>query len=107
MKNAWPNLTDFIATSGRLATKEDTQANQAAFLLHNADGERIGLPVDLLLPQFAFYLDHETHSRERCVMLQAEEADGKVYFGGWLIDEQSQVVGFDSDFELLGSETPH
>lgn len=57
----------------------------------------------MILPQFAYHVDHESGYRERCVLFQAEAADGKVYFGGWLIDQENQVVGFASDFELLGT----
>jgi hypothetical protein len=106
MSPAWPPLTDFEGTSGRLATKEDTHANRAAFLLQDEGGNRIGEPFDMPLPQFAYYVDHESGTRERCVLFQAEVADGKVYFGGWLIDQDNQVVGFASDFELLGTSPP-
>lgn len=106
MNSDWHRLTDFSATSGRLATKEDTNANRASFLLQDEAGNRIGTPVDIMLPQFAYYVDHESGSRERCVLFQAEAADGKVYFGGWLIDQQNQVVGFPSEFELLGINVP-
>jgi hypothetical protein len=106
MNADWPRLTNFSSTSGRLATKEDTNANRASFLLQDEAGNRIGSPVEMILPQFAYQVDHESGSRERCVLFQAEAADGKVYFGGWLIDQNIQVVGFASDFELLGTSPP-
>lgn len=106
MNADWPRLSDFSATSGRLATKEDTNANRASFLLQDEAGNRIGSPVEMVLPQFACYVDHESGSRERCVVFQAEAANGKVYFGGWLIDQETQIVGFASDFELLGTNNP-
>lgn len=96
----WPDLSTFEATVGRLATAEDTRANRAAFLL-TVDGERIGTPIDMKLPCFAIYHDEEESESKRVVIFQAEEADGIRYFGGWLIDDETQVVGFDSDFELL------
>jgi hypothetical protein len=98
--NDWPPLSDFSATVGRLANAEDTRANRAAFLLES-NGVRIGAPIDIPLPCYAWLVDHETGARQRCVIFQAEEADGKRYFGGWLIDEKRQIVGFDSDFELV------
>lgn len=102
MNTDWPPLQSFTATVGRLATKEDTNANRAAFLLHSKAGERIGSPVNKVLPQFAICLNAETGGGERCVILQAEEADGITYFGGWLIDQENQIVGYASDFKLLG-----
>ena len=96
----WPPLSDFSATIGRLATAEDTRANRAAFLLE-ADGQRIGKPIDMLLPCYAWFNDHETGNRQRCILLQAETADEKTYFGGWLPDEERQIVGFDTDFEIV------
>ena len=102
----WPPLSNFSATVGRLATAEDTRANRAAFLLQS-NGERIGSPVDLPLPCYAWHVDRDSGARQRCVLLQAEEADGKRYFGGWLLDEERQIVGFDSDFELVPNEAEH
>lgn len=100
MKTDWPSLTNFTATAGRLATADDTRENRAVFLLQS-NGERIGTPIDMPLPCYAWYLDEETGVRQRCVILQAEEADQKRYFGGWLVDEKKQIMGFESDFEVL------
>jgi len=87
---------------GRLATAEDTRANRAVFLL-TSEGVRIGNPIDMTLPCYARFVDEETGARQRCVILQAEEADGKRYFGAWLLDEKRQVLGFESDFEIVDS----
>lgn len=100
---SWPPLSDFEATVGRLATAEDTRANRAAFLL-TADGARIGAPIDMPLPSYAWFIDRESGGRKRCVLLQAEEADGRRYFGGWLIDDETQIVGMDSDFAFVSEE---
>jgi hypothetical protein len=99
----WPDLSSFEATVGRLATAEDTRANRASFLLE-ADGVRIGTPIPMSLPCFALYRDEEDEEAKRAVVIQAEEADGRRYFGGWLIDDETQVVGFEDDFELLTEE---
>jgi hypothetical protein len=98
--NDWPPLSEFSATVGRLATEEDTRANRAAFLLQS-NGTRIGAPIDMLLPCYAWFVDHESGARQRCVLLQAEEADGKRYYGGILLNEKRQIVGFDTDFEIV------
>ena len=98
--NDWPPLSDFSATVGRLATAEDTRANRAAFLLES-NGVRIGAPIAMTLPCYAWHVDQESGSRERCIIFQAEEADGKRYFGGWSLDEKRQIVGFDTDFEVV------
>lgn len=99
----WPNLSSFEATVGRLATAEDTRANRASFLLE-ADGVRIRNPINMPLPCFARYRDEESGTTKRCVIFQAEEAAGRRYFGGWLIDDETQILGFDSDFEILTLE---
>ena len=96
----WPDLSSFDATVGRLATAEDTRANRASFLLE-IDGERIGQPIDMPLPCFAWYQDEEAGTSKRAVVFQAEEADGMRYFGGWLIDDETQIVGFEGDFEIV------
>jgi hypothetical protein len=99
----WPSLSDFEATVGRLATAEDTRANRASFLL-TADGVRIGTPVAMPLPSYAWFIDRESGERKRCVVFQAEEADGRRYLGGWLIDDETQIVGMESDFDILSAE---
>ena len=96
----WPPLSEFQATVGRLATADDTRANRAAFLLQS-NGVRIGAPVDMPLPCYAWHVDRESGSRHRCVLFQAEETDGRRYFGGWLLDEKRQIVGLDTDFEIV------
>jgi len=96
----WPDLSSFEATVGRLATSEDTRANRASFLLE-VDGVRIGTPIDMELPCFALYRDEDANEAKRAVVFQAEEADGLRYFGGWLIDDATQIVGFEADFDLL------
>jgi hypothetical protein len=99
----WPVLSSFEATVDRLATAEDTRANRASFLLE-ADGVRIGTPIAIPLPCFALYRDEESEDAKRAVVFQAEEADGRRYFGGWLIDDETQIVGFEDDFKLLTEE---
>ena len=105
-KMNWPDLASFEATVGRLATAEDTRANRASFLLE-VDGVRIGTPIDMLLPCFALYRDDDANEPKRAVIFQAEEADGIRYFGGWLIDDEIQIVGFEGDFDLLTREQIH
>ena len=46
-------------------------------------------------------MDQDTGNRQPCVLLQADEADGKRYFGGWLFEEQRQIIGLDTDFVLI------
>ena len=99
----WPDISSFEATVGRLATAEDTRANRAAFLLE-VDGVRIGKPIVMQLPCFAMYRDEDSDKPKRAVILQAEEADNLRYFGGWLIDDETQIVGFADDFDLITHE---
>jgi hypothetical protein len=100
MKADWPSLSDYSATVGRLATAEDTRANRAVFILQS-NGERIGSPIDMVLPCYAWFIDKETDDRKRCIILQAEEADQKRYYRAWLIDDKQQIMGFESDFEVV------
>ena len=97
----WPPLSDYQATAGRLATEQDINACQAAFLLHSKGGARIGQPVTIELPVFAWFIDHDTQQRNRCVLLQAEHADGITYYGGWMIDEKRLIAGFPTDFAII------
>ena len=97
----WPDLSSFEATVGRLATAEDTRANRASFLLE-VDGQRIGEPIDMPLPCFAWYREKQAGTSKRAVVFQAEQANGMRYFGGWLIDDEVQIVGCETDFEILG-----
>lgn len=99
----WPDITSFDATVGRLATSEDVRANRASFLLE-VDGVRIGTPIEMQLPCFALYRDGDSDEAKRAVVFQAEEADGFRYYGGWLIDDETQIVGAEEDFEILTQE---
>jgi hypothetical protein len=96
----WPEISEFTATSGRLATDDDIRANRASFILQS-DGVRIGRPIDIPLPCFAWYQDKDCDQPKKAVVFQAEEADGKRYFGGWLLDDRTQIVGMEIDFTLL------
>lgn len=59
---------------------------------------------DMHLPCFALYRDEDANEAKRAVVFQAEEADRIRYFGGWLIDDETQIVGFEDDFDLLSRE---
>ena len=103
MKADWPPLSEYEATSGRLASKEDVQAGRATFLLES-DGVRIGRPISMTLPAYAYYREDTDAKPVRCIIIQAEEADGYQYFGAWLIDADSPCAGARSDFEITHPE---
>ena len=102
MDASWPPLTDFPASVGRLAIDDDIRAGRATFLLQS-EGERIGNPIPMELPVYAWFVDADSGERKRCVIIQAEQADDIRYYGARLIDTDEPLVGFESDFEILKS----
>jgi hypothetical protein len=103
MKSDWPPLSDFEATSGRLATEDDTRANRAVFLLQSS-GVRVGTPMNLSLPCYAWLTEKDSGERKRCIIIQAEVLDGKEYFGAWLVDDKKQAIGTSAEFEVIRNE---
>jgi hypothetical protein len=63
----------------------------------------IGRALEMPIPQYAYFNDRGR--RIQVVVVQAEEARGKPIVGARALDG-TPVVGFISDFELLGNARP-
>ena len=50
------------------------------------------------------YRDDDSEEPKRPVVFQAEEADKLHSFRGWFIDDETQIVGFADDFDLIDQE---
>jgi hypothetical protein len=100
----WPPLSNYPGVSGRAATTADVDAKKAVFVLQ-ADGQPIGRPLAIKVPQYAFHIEEGTKHRTPCVIIQAEEARGQQLIGCRKLPEGELLVAMVSEFELLG-ETP-
>jgi len=102
---SWPSLSEFKATSGRAATAADVAAGAAVFVMQDG-GTPIGQPIDIVLPQYAFHLDADTGKKERCIVIQAEEARGRRLIGAYALPDRQLLAGFYNEFQLLGTTSP-
>lgn len=101
----WPELSEIPAVSGRAARKEDVASGRAVFVLES-EGQPIGLPIDIKLPQYAYHVDVDTGERTPGVLIQAEEAGGQQIAGFVAIPSGNCMAATLAEFELLGSDTP-
>lgn len=100
--SAWPPLPTDEFIRGRAATKEDVDARRAVFVAA-VDGVPVGHPIDITIPQYAYYADRG--GKVAVVVVQAEEAQGRQILGARRFDG-SEIVGLIADFELLGKQPP-
>lgn len=102
----WPNIEDINVIFDRAASEEDVAAGLAVFVLKSDDGVIIGQPVDMVLPQYAYHINTETHERTPCVIVQAEEVNGQQFCGCVSVINGSLLVGLIGEFELHGRDIP-
>src|SRR5437867_11632450 len=102
---AWPQLPHQGFIRGRAATKADVSAGNAVFVAsQDAVGEAIiSRPIAITIPQYAYFNDDGR--KLPVVVVQAEEARGKQLVGARDLDGKP-IVGFITDFELLGNVSP-
>ncbi len=101
---SWPPLPESGFITGRPATDADVAAGRAGFSAV-ADGEVIGQPIDIDIPQYAFHLDAASGRRTPGVIIQAEEARGS-RMATMRTTTGEYLVGLLWEFELLGTDTP-
>ena len=101
---ARPHSQVFVQ-SGRPADFADVHSGQAIFVAR-VNGQLVGRPLPIPLPQYAFQVDPETQQRTPCIVVQAEEANNRQIIGGRRVPDGQELVGFIDDFELLGSSPP-
>lgn len=97
------NLNSFSGTYGRVATEEDVNNGHAVFILKDNDGEHIGEPMAIDIPQFCIHTDEDTGEKTTQVLIQAEQADDKQYCGLVDIEKENYSVCLRFEIELLGS----
>ena len=99
---AWPPLPTQEFIRGRAATTEDVNARRAVFVAA-VQGVPVGHPIDITIPQYAYYDDGGV--KVAVFVVQAEEAQGRQIVGARRFDG-SEIVGLLADFELLGEHPP-
>jgi hypothetical protein len=96
----WPALPSKGFVTGRPAHIEDVNNGDAVFVAA-VNGVVIGKALATLIPQYALL----RNTRERVVVVQAEEANGIRMFGVRGLDGKEAVVT-EADLELLGPQIP-
>jgi PBP1b-binding outer membrane lipoprotein LpoB len=100
----WPSLPTTGFVTGRAAAPEDVESGSAGFLMQ-ADGNVIGVPIDIIVPQYAWHKDQETGTRTPGIIIQAEAARGQE-LAAMRTNSGEMLVAFLWEFELLGTVRP-
>lgn len=101
----WPDLPTTCFVKGRPATPADVKKGCAAFVA-TANGKDVGKPLNIAIPQYAYQIDKETHTRTPVILIQAEEGLGIKMAGYTIVGSDKRVVDLLSSLELLGSKKP-
>jgi hypothetical protein len=101
----WPPLTNYPFISGRVATTNDIALNRALFV-QQSNGQAIGKPLNIKIPQYAFHIDEQTHQRTPCIIVQAEESEVGQVIGALTVPDGHGLVGLSQEFEFLGDIPP-
>jgi len=101
-EKSWPKLESILFIAGRPATKQDVEIGSAAFVAEK-DGVLIGKPIDIPLPQYAFF--KRGTERIPVIVIQAEEAQGRQMLGAKLLDGE-YLVGTMTEFQLFDNTPP-
>jgi hypothetical protein len=104
----WPDLSQFPSFRHRLATQDDINAGQAAFLVPGPGGPAappMGTPMKIDVPQYAYHLT-EGGIKVPGVLIQAVQV-GVMEVGAimYLADGKFAVATM-NEFELLGTSLP-
>ena len=100
----WPPLSSRGFISGRAATVQDVDQGNAVFVA-KVGGDAIGKPIDVPIPQYAFWID-ERGKRIPVIVVQAEEARGKQLFAFRDMEGQEHVCT-GPELTLLGTVPPN
>ena len=101
----WPPLEGITFTKNKPATEDDVNAGSAVFVL-KVDGNNIGVPLNIEIPQYAYHNDQESGQKIPVIIIQAEEAQGQKYIGAISVEKDQYIAGFANEFELLGINIP-
>jgi len=101
----WPDLKEIQHVARRPATEADIKNGAAVFLLQS-QGASSGLPLDIVIPQYALHRDEENGKMTPVIVIQAEESNGKKVIGAYEFKTRKYVVGLLNEFKLLGNKNP-
>jgi hypothetical protein len=98
----WPALSNFEFITGRPATKQDFERGAAVFYLESA-GKPSGAPLQLQIPQYAYFLGEDRKGHTPVVIVQAETNGASEVVGYIDLMDNKQGVATLAEFELLGN----
>lgn len=99
----WPSLPSQGFVSGKPATEADVAVGNAIFVA-KVEGEPIGTPLAIPIPQYAHLAD-KAGAAIRVIVVQAEAANDIRLFGVRDLSGKEYVVQ-ESDLTLLGNGRP-
>lgn len=101
----WPPLPKKCFVRGRPATQADVKKGCAVFVAM-ANGKIVGKPLNIAIPQYAYEIDKETHTKTPVIVIQAEEGLGIKMAGVILVGTHRRLVDLLSSLQLLGTNKP-
>lgn len=101
----WPALEAFEFIAGRAATKQDFERGAAVFYLESA-GRPSGAPLQLQVPQYAYFLGEDRKCHTPVVIVQAETNGASEFIGYIDLADKRHGVAMLSEFDLLGTHPP-
>jgi hypothetical protein len=102
----WPLLPTVGFIRGRAASEKDVNDGNAVFVAAESNGTIIGKPLQIEIPQYAYWDDEESGDRLRVIVIQAELAKGYEMIGFKNIETGELGAGLRQEFELLGTKIP-
>jgi hypothetical protein len=102
-RNVWPELDAARCISGRSARAEDAEEGRAVFYLVDGDGQPMGVPVEVEIPQYGYLIDDT--GKVPVLLVQAEDAGSGPTYG--LLDSLGgEYVATAEEVQLLGRSLP-
>lgn len=96
-----PPLDTYGFISGRAATEADISAGDAVFLFKD-EGQIIGQPLDIQVPQYAVFRGSNEAASGYVIIVQAEEAAGVPVVAARFLRDDKVITATPEEFTFLG-----
>ncbi|VAW77471.1 hypothetical protein MNBD_GAMMA12-1469 [hydrothermal vent metagenome] len=104
-KLVWPDLKKVSHTKGRAANKNDLSLHRAAFVL-KLKGVPAGVPIKMVIPQYAIHTDQATGVETPVVIIQAEHIRKFIAYGYLNLRTGAIKVTYPEEIKFLGIKKP-
>ena len=99
-KSAWPPLAEIGHIKGKVATKDDVNADKAVFAYTKANSR--STPIDITIPQYALLKTEKANKNSRIIVIQAEIVNGLNMLGYINILTGKKAIALMKQVKLLG-----